>query len=185
MAAAEAELRAKAGEPLFQEVVLENLRSLDEALDDAVVPALARLMRMYVTESRRADAFFRGVRRLLSDLTGDEYADLCSLIRWAVELASYGNQDVVELEYVMRDGATAPTLLGRQSGPTPPGFVVGKPPPSETMGEMPSAQRLFHLLRVNGLGFEGSSVGPFPGAGPPSRIVFHRDVVVRMQKVLV
>jgi hypothetical protein len=77
----EAKIHAFGDDPVVQEAVLEAVRGIDEALADVVVPALARLARLYGMTGRPADAFFRGMRRLLQDLNADAFSELVALLR--------------------------------------------------------------------------------------------------------
>lgn len=162
--AVEARLDAQADDAIVQETILEGARAVDEALADEVVLHLARLTRFYVGSGRGADAFFRGTRRLLSDLTGDEFSALRALVKELAETSL--PDDVVDLrvethdemisEYT-REGVTRLHLVGE-----------GKAREWRRcyLGTIPFALRLFHLLKVNGLGADGVARGFSAGAGP-------------------
>jgi hypothetical protein len=64
--------------PDFAEVVFQNYRRALDAVDPTVLPALARLTAQYST--RRPDAFFRGVGRILEDLSHDELDGFSQII---------------------------------------------------------------------------------------------------------
>jgi hypothetical protein len=106
----EAELHAKGQDPLIQDVVLEGARALDEALADVTVPALARLTREYVSGGKPADAFFRGVRRVLADLSVAEFETLRGFIDRLLALDVAEVQPTVQVEYIALDGAPDPQL---------------------------------------------------------------------------
>jgi hypothetical protein len=148
----EAQLHAEAEDPVVQELVVENARALAEALTDSVVPVLARLTREYRAAKRRPDAFFRGMRRMLSDLSEDEFRTLGSLVlRVAAVHTTNDQQRWVGFD---RLGATMRLLL----------LTVGRPVgsfQSEKDGELPWSPlvlRLFHLLDANGFSTDMQSV---------------------------
>jgi hypothetical protein len=62
-------------------VFLQTVRVAEAAVDEAVLPALAMLMRHYVHEGRRYDGFFRANSRLLQELSADEYASFAALVK--------------------------------------------------------------------------------------------------------
>ena len=74
-------LEEQADEPWVKRVVIESIRRVDESLDDAIIPSLGRLAREYLNEHLPPDGFFRGLSRMLSDLSGEEFRALQSLIR--------------------------------------------------------------------------------------------------------
>jgi hypothetical protein len=156
----EAEIHAKAEHnPVIQEVILEGARAIDEALADVVLPTLARLTRSYRVSERPADAFFRGVRRMLSDLDGEEFAAFTLLIK---RLLSDDRVDTVEYFRLEIEGKTGEVERWHVVT-TPEGKQGGE---RMTCGDIPHALRLFHLLKVNGLGADSSVGGFSAGAGP-------------------
>jgi hypothetical protein len=62
-------------------VFVQTVRAAEAAVDEAVYPALAMLMRQYVREGRRYDGFFRSCSRLFQELSADEYASFAALIK--------------------------------------------------------------------------------------------------------
>jgi hypothetical protein len=77
----EARLQAAVENADVQGAVLEAVRGLDEALSDVAIPALARLLRLYTMGTKPADAFFRGVRRVLQELNPDAFNELVAALR--------------------------------------------------------------------------------------------------------
>lgn len=167
----EAHLHAKGDDPLVQEVVLEGVRAIDEALVDIVVPALARLTRQYVTTGRQADGFFRGVRRTLTDLTSEEYAALLGLLQRLEALDVATSQPDVHLHYRATAEQPIPQLhymrpYSEEERKRRSTFNEAVP-----MGQLDHFLRLFHLLKTNGLGRDSSTSGKFGGASGPHVIV--------------
>jgi hypothetical protein len=159
-----AQLHAKGGDPLVQEIVIEGARAVDEALSDVVVPALARLTREYVSEEKRGDGFFRGTRRLLSDLGDDEFDALRGLLR-AVVAADVALTEP-EIRLVYRATKTPPDVAYLR--PLPADEAKARALQNETVHlcKARCALRLFHLLRINDLGSEGVSGGFGAQTGP-------------------
>ena len=75
-AGASAHLRAVMENPKFRRVLVETVRAKLEALADEVTPALAMLMREYERTGREPDWFFRGLCRVLQDLSPEEFVEL-------------------------------------------------------------------------------------------------------------
>lgn len=61
-------------DPRFEEVAFQNYRRAMDAIDSAVLPALARLTSMY--SAKKPDSFFRGIGRVLQDLSAEELNSL-------------------------------------------------------------------------------------------------------------
>jgi|ERR1019366_335365 hypothetical protein len=133
---AEAELHAFGDQPYVQELVLEAARGLDEALADVVVPALGRLARLYASTGRRADGFFRGMRRLLQELNAEAFGELLSFLRLVNEPLTAG-PGIVDV-----DAAKAPFQ-------TP------------NMSHILHLMKANLLAHDDGVGVWGSSHGPF------------------------
>ena len=135
-AVAEARMQAESEDPAVQEAVLEAVRGLDEALSDVVMPALARLTRLYTAERKPADYFFRGLRRLLQELNSDAFVELVGLLRSFKdasvppirEISSdqppFNTPAVGDILHLMQtNGLAAPDDVGRwgsSTGPLPP-----------------------------------------------------------------
>jgi len=81
----EERVRSRADEPYVREAIFRSLRALLEAVDDAATVPLAQLVAHYHTSKQKPDAFFRGMARLLAELSGQEIVDLRRLVNWAVE----------------------------------------------------------------------------------------------------
>lgn len=172
---AERALVLKGAAPEVQDVVIEGARALDEALSDAVVPSLARLTRHYVASAMCADAFFRGMRRLLSELDSDEFVALCELVSALLQVNEILALPVVELQHIS-------TAVG-----LPPVVSYLRPNPSEVervpLGNIPCALRLFHLLKVNGLARD-SAAGFWGSISGPQVVVLDVGTVHRVQRII-
>jgi hypothetical protein len=89
------QVRERAKDPAFRNLMFQALRKVQDTFDSAVVPALGVLTADYTVPTEKApDAFFRGVSDLLCELTAHEYAALVSLVDEAASV------DVDETSYV-------------------------------------------------------------------------------------
>jgi len=88
------EILGRMGDPDVARLVVDQIRRLDEAVADEVIPALALLAREYLVGPKPIDAFFRGASKLL---TGSDADDLRHL-RWALQSANeLTNQGVLQI----------------------------------------------------------------------------------------
>jgi hypothetical protein len=138
----EAELQSRAHLPEVQDVVCEGFRAIEDLLTDAALPALARLTRSYVVNARPADWFFRGVRRLLSDLSAEEFADFSRTMTHGAN-ALPENVTEVFLTWGKRPAPALPDLR----------FATGDTHdlPHVVVQGVRAAPRIFHLIETNGL----------------------------------
>jgi hypothetical protein len=170
----EAHLHAEAEDPIVQELVVENARAIAEALTDSVVPVLARLTREYKSAKRRPDAFFRGMRRVLSDLSEDEYGALRGLVGLAASVDPRDNR----MRWVGLDRIGETVHLHALTVGDPVGSLQ-----SERHAESlwsPVLERLFHLLDANGLATDTHAV-----AGVSNQYAFVLEIAVaRRMKAL-
>jgi hypothetical protein len=81
----DARLRAVGERPEIQALLLLAVRALDEVLAEAAVPALGRLVRDYEARGAGADAFFRGAKSLLCEVTDAELDDFGLIVREIVK----------------------------------------------------------------------------------------------------
>lgn len=168
----EQDYKLRAENPDFQQLIVEGLRAIDDAIDEAVVPALGRLMGEFLTS--KPDAFFRGVRRLLSDLTSGELFELEQLLqalRHPATAARIGRQTTLCCRSVPgRSDQSQGDYVVSCTYPLPPEEARARSLANDRLdlGQFPSAIRLFHLLKVNGLASEplgggmvfGTATGP-------------------------
>jgi hypothetical protein len=178
---AEAEVQANSDDPVLRDLVVESARAVAEALADPVIPVLARLTRAYQSEGKVADGFFRGVRRLLTDVTESEFVTLRDLISRVVALPFAPEPTAVELLYFALSPDTDVQLNvlchvidgGLSAGPRIAQSV--REPERFRLGVFEDALRLFSLIKRNDLGTE--SMGRW---GVPSSVnVFISMVTLR------
>jgi hypothetical protein len=145
----EAKLQANAEDPIVQELIVESARAIGEAIVDVIAPIMARLTRLYESERRPADAFFRGMRRVLTDLSTEEFADFREIISRTLR-APYDPTTpwfVVENEsWPDRSRFVIRAVHGANSGQT-----TTTTSPHEWGAAPPTAPRVLHLLEANGL----------------------------------
>jgi hypothetical protein len=131
-------------DPRAQAVLIESIRAALESLSEAVLPALAVLMREYQRTGKEPDAYFRGVCRVLQELTADEYADLGRMFHEIVERVRSGVGRREELLFrVVHDGGTHKIVVEAGATLHPPGNVLF---------QSPHLRRLVRLLGGNELG---------------------------------
>ncbi|HEY1693090.1 MAG TPA: hypothetical protein VGG39_13070 [Polyangiaceae bacterium] len=164
--------------PLSAEFVAEAARLIAEALADEVVPVMGRMVHLYESKGRAADGFFRGVRRVLTDVTSEEFHGLYEIMQFtAAVLAEPFSADLIELR------ASEPLADGR-----PPGielhFLASKDPQQHvrTLAAAPQCtSRIFRLLRGHMLGNPGNDrIGP----QLPTSLVLERETVGRLWALL-
>ncbi len=189
----EARLQAEAEDPIVQELVVETARAMGEALTDSVVPVLSRLLREYRSDRRKADSFFRGMRRLLSDVDEEEFSSLREFVVLVADLDVTKTQPSVELNFLPVDQnivqRLAPGLARRLSylrARTEEERKVSASPLNariEIERHLPHLLRLFQLLKVNGLANDARSGGVGAVSGPEV-VVFASGTVQRMRDLL-
>ncbi len=85
----ENQVREQAKDPTFRNTIFHAFRSLRDALDDCVAPALAVLTKDYtIPVVRPIDAFFRDFGDVLRNLSAAEYRDLIGLVEDLAKLAT-------------------------------------------------------------------------------------------------
>lgn len=120
--------------------IFAALRHVNEAIDDAVIPALGRLLREYLGCGKRIDWYFRGVQRVLSDLTPEEFEQLKIFLDYVFNL----RLDDVDTFTAVFDQKVRSDVVSIQGIDD----VKGGPSLSES-------RRLFHLIRTHGLATGG------------------------------
>ena len=70
--------------------VLESLRALSQALDDAVIPVLGALASDYIRHKRPADGFLRGFSRAVSDMSAEELQLFREIVVGLVKIRGWG-----------------------------------------------------------------------------------------------
>jgi hypothetical protein len=180
-------------DPHSRELLLEFGHTLAQAPSDLVVPVLARMARAYRDDGSRADAFFRSVRRLLTELDDDEFAALGRLVNLVMDLDIVRAVPSVELQYFPAEHqaperttvqikriltyyrpSTAEHLAA--TGARVQRIVIDDSPPH--------LLRIFHLLKVNDLAVEpraGAGLDSFTGR---EVIVFDVPTLKRIDRIL-
>lgn len=178
----EARLHAHSEKPVVQELIAESVRVIGEALADSVVPVMARLGRQYATEDRKADAFFRGTRRLLTDLAEEEFAALRVILTRAASADLPSGYEIVQLDYLPSALPDGSELLYTKAT-TSEQFERGLRRERASLGNVDYALRVFHLLKVNDLGVESQPEmdGTFGGR---QSVVLRRDKVRRLLELM-
>lgn len=114
--------------PHAQAVLIESIRASLESISEAVVPALGLLMREYQRTGKEPDVFFRGVCRVLQELTAEEYADFRRMLHEVVEAARHGAGRGDELLFaVIHEGGTHRIAVEQGVTIQPPGIVFRSP----------------------------------------------------------
>lgn len=156
--------------PKAKSAVLESVRSLERSVCDEVIPILGDVAADYLSGKEDADWFFRGLTRMLADLTSDELAELCRLTRGVT--AATEHREPGEDADVFEKSDEPGVLLHARPGDSYPDFLhVG--------ADFRFIQRLFYLLKHHGLGqdIKGGTFGGQPG---PTRILVPIQVLRRL-----
>lgn len=146
-AGAAAHLRAVLEEPKFRRVLVETVRAKLEALADEVTPALAMLMREYERTGKEPDWFFRGLCRVLQDLSREEFAELLAFLgTLARALANDRDAAWVTVAAVDRNAKVVIPL---------PGGTVNSYSTLTHIEVGPHTNRLLRLMAASGFGTVG------------------------------
>lgn len=157
-------LEARAGEPFVNETIFAALRSLLDALDDAVAPAIGAITGEYLAAERQPDRFFRGFTRAVGDLDKAELAALKVLVRDVIAAAA--REPEAERPRSVSIVAKRGRNLTVYRWPTEPSGHTDSgegDPPFVELVSLPTEhdRRLLQLLLTSGLGEE--PVSPFAG----------------------
>lgn len=165
-------LEARTADPDVADAIWRAVRGLMEAPNDAAAVPLGILVAGYTREKRPADAFFRGVVRLLQDLEGSEIQELRQLLYWVASTTGRA-----EVELVARRGAvdTARDEFVDLVG------VDGMTEKRVHTTVVSDPERLFALLAGNGLAISRPHAR-FDVALP--EIALRRSVVERLLHIL-
>lgn len=118
-------LKENANESWTRQTVFEAYRSLMDVLDDAVVPALGRLLARQIGAAQKPDRFCRSVASALSKMTADELLTLQQLLAEGVRFAeAQGNKHSVEMHL---DEERRVNFLSEFSRPGPETFLIQSP----------------------------------------------------------
>lgn len=178
---AEAHIQLRAEDPRFRDAILRSVRALMDAVDGAATVPLARLVAEYERDGAMADALFRGVARLLSELSRTELKELRDMLEWAFEGTEASGIRLIATDLIWD---------GTQGEPHPASWHVLRYTNltgSQRMHEgrfesVGNPTRLLHLLEMHGVARQPNDQG-WPGYNPV-RIWIERDVAERLQRIL-
>jgi hypothetical protein len=141
------------------DAIWRSVRALMDTPNSNAAVSLGVLTAEYLRDERPADAFFRGIVRLLSDLAEDEAAEMRRMLGWALEQTRRPRFDLWASDFAEWKGGKSRRV---------PWFVAVRPDdplaPEEADGgnwiQLPqppaSAGRLFALLKASGVGLEAA-----------------------------
>jgi len=156
---AEAELQALADDPKLRELVFDAFRVVDDAMAEEAVFVMGRLTRLYRARGLQADAFSRGVRRIMQDITADAFAALREILTAVGQVDS--PRDSVAIAFFPSQTPHYISVMYQPSSPEPHARHVVEPKSSaESVG------RALELLKAGLLAQEGSSRASEGIAGP-------------------
>jgi hypothetical protein len=168
---ADRELREHVERESCKEAIFEAFKYLRDALDDSVVESIARLTAEYSRSDRKPDGFFRGLSRVLADLSGDEFLSVRMLFREGLRNVPTGSPTPEEVEFGERPGDGQLIL---RTGPDGDAQI----PLGASITE---AKRFFSLLKVNGLAADGLQR---IGVGPSYGMVTRQSTLRRILQII-
>lgn len=141
-----AQLEARREEPSVNDAIWRAVRGLMDAPNESAAIPLGVLAAEYARKGRKADIFFRGTVRLLSELSEDEFAELRALLSWLLESTQSTKILVLAYNKDMIDGKVQEipwkVLVRRKES---------KPEELIHRAHIEDAGRLLILLTANGL----------------------------------
>jgi hypothetical protein len=162
---------ARQDEPCVRETILRSIRTLLDCVDSCVVTPLALLAREYLREGQIPDDFFRGVSRVLSDVSAAEFADLQVLCSCMAEQPG---------EWVgIRSGTPDIVPHGARLEWEHP--TSGRPALETTIVDVRHTPRLLRLLVRNDLGVDVGVVG---GGVHGECIRVHVSTATRLRRIV-
>jgi hypothetical protein len=166
-------LEANAENPFVYETVEESIKGLLNAVDPSVVPAIGTLAAFYLERKKRPDDFFRGMVRMLSEFSEQEYISFVALMR-KVRGHRTTEEEVFLFSWTRNGRSTAEHQL--------PGDPKRKREYG-TLGEFRGLLRIFRLLKMHGLGAD-MPTGGFTGRGGPNVVRIYTTMVNRICRYL-
>jgi hypothetical protein len=145
---AEAELFALADDPNTRELVFDAFRVIDDAMIEQAVVVMGRLTRHYRVNAIRADWFSRGVRKIMVDVSAEDYAALKELLAALDDVHSDDDHAKVALP---PNGTDTTITVAYNKGGTSNGWKT-----HQMRCSMPCAMRAFELLKSSMLAREAS-----------------------------
>lgn len=171
---AEQEIRSAAESPETSEVLFECMRAIGDALSADVLVALARMTHDYSSAKRPLDRFFRGTRRLLTDLGDEEVRALTSMLGLLIPIVESANQ----LSLRSASVKTGFLLYARQVD------EKGEGAAELLLGPVHHVREIFHLPKVNNLATDPLTPR-FGAANGPAVAVLSAEHVRRLHSMLV
>jgi hypothetical protein len=165
-------INERAADPALQGVVLDHVRHLLDAVDDCVVPALGTLAAQYLCKGRPVDDYFRGLSRVLCDLSFREFRGLQSL---ANGLANLGWSTPIRVYLAPRQEDMS-VIVRPASGP-------GSDDEPPVVQRVVSARRLIYLLKIQGLAEDDDAWLP-PNNTGTSMMVIEAPIAERIAQVV-
>ncbi len=174
----EKHLRENATRPEIHEAVFESTRRFADAVTPDVAPVLGALLGSYAGEGLEPDPFFRGYSRFLADLGRAEFRAfrrLLELLQTHPGAASVRESTNPEVVFHLVD------MSGTPGEPVAVHvYEIGGSTNEQRhrLESIDGALRIFHLLRLHGLGRE-MATGGFTGFGGPQVVILPRAIVKR------
>lgn len=168
-------VEAHASEPHVYESVTAAVRAMLDAVSEEVVPVLGALAATYSRDKVRPDAFFRGLARLVAELSAAEYHQLRSIVRCALAVRPTGPA-IVQLEFIGAGGDPAKVHIMS--------WVAGRVQ-HELVADAPDALRIFQLVKVSALGRDNPAGFADTGLSGPQAVVFEHETLKRIGEFLV
>jgi hypothetical protein len=169
-------LEANREDPDVADAIWRAVRGLMEAPNDAAAVTLGVLTAEYMREKRKADVFFRGTVRLLSELSESEIAEAREILSWVLDSTRRDRVLIKAYNKMMGNGKVVPCPWRLIIDPDEPGTsdVAYSQHPSD-------GDRLLTLLTANGLARDPR--GSYFDYSPVEAEV-ERSVVERLVRIL-
>ncbi|WP_441291612.1 hypothetical protein ACSRUE_15160 [Sorangium sp. KYC3313] len=171
--------------PDFADAISRAVRALMDAPSERAAVALGVLVAEYGREEKSADAFFRGVVRLFSELDNAELDELTGVLEWL--LATVKREGVIVCAVDSKQGpdkkwARIPWTISIQvDDPEQPHLPHQKSERATYEVHPANGERLLHVLKWAGLAYEQAS-GGFGGSPPLADV--RRSVADRLARLL-
>jgi hypothetical protein len=138
------------------ETIVRAARALSEIVDPTAIPIIAELTAEYLQYEWKADRFFRGALRLLSEVGAAELAQLRTLLRFAVR-AKAAHPELVVYELHLSQTADGDQVVSLKNAPS---TEYAESP------VVPDGRELFALLKADHLGMDNPGGFPDTISGP-------------------
>lgn len=74
-------IEEKSEDPHFQSALFESIKAMEDSMDEAVIPSIGALFRIYMNKGAGPDYLFRSTHRAIRDMNKEEFEHLCELMR--------------------------------------------------------------------------------------------------------